>query len=213
MNATPNDGHLSQVNQLSQNRGLQGATKLGRYVLDTFFDGSPERFRQEGKSNQNFRTVVQNPELKASYSLLYYSVAVTEQLDQLPKNVGKKLSFSHHKLLLPVKDPRTKEAFARKVVSESLSVRGLRDVVARHRVEQTSRIRRGRPPLPDFVKALNRLPRIVEQMDDSDLENKRLFDRYSPEQATALLERTRDDLDKLNHLLTQLEDRIHDTLA
>ena len=213
MNARPNDGHLSQVNQLSQNRGLQGATKLGRYVLDTFFDGSPERFRQEGKSNQNFRTVVQSPKLKASYSLLYYSVAVTEQLEQLPKNVGKKLSFSHHKLLLPVKDPRTKEAFARKVVTESLSVRGLREVVARHRVEQASRIRRGRPPLPDFVKALNRLPRIVEQMDDSDLENERLFDRYSPEQATALLERTREDLSKLHQLLTQIEGRIQDTLA
>ena len=213
MNARPNDGHLSQVNQLSQNRGLQGATKLGRYVLDTFFDGSPERFRQEGKSNQNFRTVVQSPKLKASYSLLYYSVAVTEQLEQLPKNVGKKLSFSHHKLLLPVRDPRTKEAFARKVVTESLSVRGLREVVARHRVEQASRIRRGRPPLPDFVKALNRLPRIVEQMDDSDLENERLFDRYSPEQATALLERTREDLSKLHQLLTQIEGRIQDTLA
>lgn len=213
MNARPNDGHLSQVNQLSQNRGLQGATKLGRYVLDTFFDGSPERFRQEGKSNQNFRTVVQSPKLKASYSLLYYSVAVTEQLEQLPKNVGKKLSFSHHKLLLPVKDPRTKEAFARKVVTESLSVRGLREVVARHRVEQASRIHRGRPPLPDFVKALNRLPRIVEQMDDSDLENERLFDRYSPEQATALLERTREDLSKLHQLLTQIEGRIQDTLA
>ena len=213
MNARPNDGHLSQVNQLSQNRGLQGATKLGRYVLDTFFDGSPERFRQEGKSNQNFRTVVQSPKLKASYSLLYYSVAVTEQLEQLPKNVGKKLSFSHHKLLLPVKDPRTKEAFARKVVTESLSVRGLREVVARHRVEQASRIRRGRPPLPDLVKALNRLPRIVEQMDDSDLENERLFDRYSPEQATALLERTREDLSKLHQLLTQIEGRIQDTLA
>lgn len=213
MNARPDDGHLSQVNQLSQNRGLQGATKLGRYVLDTFFDGSPERFRREGKSNQTFRTVVQSPDLKASYSLLYYSVAVTEQLDQLPKNVGKKLSFSHHKLLLPVKDPRTKEAFARKVVDEDLSVRGLREVVARHRVEQASRIRRGRPPLPDFVKALNRLPRIVEQMDDSDLDNARLFDRYSPEQATALLERTRGDLDKLHQLLNQIEEKIQDTLA
>ena len=43
MNARTDDGHLSRVNQLSKNRGLQGATKLGRYVLDTFFDGSPER--------------------------------------------------------------------------------------------------------------------------------------------------------------------------
>ena len=213
MNARTDDGHLSRVNQLSKNRGLQGATKLGRYVLDTFFDGSPERFRREGKSNQTFRTVVQSPDLKASYSLLYYSVAVTEQLDQLPKNVGTKLSFSHHKLLLPVKDPRTKEAFARKVVDEDLSVRGLREVVARHRVEQASRIRRGRPPLPDFVKALNRLPRIVEQMDDSDLDNAHLFDRYSPEQATALVERTREDLDKLHQLLNQIEEKIQDTLA
>lgn len=206
-------GHLSRVNELSQNRGLQGATALGRYVLDTFFDGSPERFRREGKSNRDFRTVVKSPGLKASYSLLYYSVAVTEQLEQLPKNVGKKLSFSHHKLLLPVKDPRTKEAFARKVVDEDLSVRGLREVVARHRVEQASRVRRGRPPLPDFVKALNRLPRIVEQVDDSDLDNDHLFDRYSPEQAAALVERTRKDLNRLQKLLSRIEERTHDALV
>jgi hypothetical protein len=140
-------------------------------------------------------------------------VAVTEQMDQLPTSVGDKLSFSHHKLLLPVKDPRTKEAFARKVVDEALSVRGLRDVVARHRVDQASRVRRGRPPLPNFVKALNRLPRIVEQVDDSDLDSDRLFDRYSPEQARALMLRTRTNLEKLEALLDRIEERTEDALA
>jgi hypothetical protein len=213
MIATTDSTHLEQVNKLAENRGLGGATKLGRYVLDTFFEGSPEKFRREGKSNGGFRNVIQSPRLKASYSLLYYSVAVTEQMDQLPTSVGDKLSFSHHKLLLPVKDPRTKEAFARKVVDEALSVRGLRDVVARHRVDQASRVRRGRPPLPNFVKALNRLPRIVEQVDDSDLDSDRLFDRYSPEQARALMLRTRTNLEKLEALLDRIEERTEDALA
>lgn len=209
MNATPeDDSSVQKVNRLANSRGLDGAEELGRFVLDTYFQGSPERFRREGKGNPAFRLLVDSPKLAASYSLLYYSVAVTEQLDQLPAEVGRALSFSHHKLLLPVKDPRTKEAFARKALSDELSVRGLRDLVATHRQRQRTKVRRGRPPLPDFVKSLHRLPKIVSGVRATELDSEHLFDRYSPEQAQALLKRTRKDLARLERMLSRLEERI-----
>jgi hypothetical protein len=188
-------------------RGLETAISIGRYVLDTFFAGDFESFRREGKKHVTFRALAERSDLCVSHSFIWYAVAVLEQLQTLPVEIGWALQFSHHKLLLPLKDREIKVRLAREAVVEKMSKRTLADRIRELRRDSSVFSRAGRPPLPAFVKGLTQVKRGIERA-CSEQPSDELFARYNLEDASALLDDTERDLANLTRLVSQLRARI-----
>ena len=88
-------------------------------------------------------------------------MALLGQLRQLPDEVGDALPFSHHKLLLPLKDNQVKLALAREAVASKL---GKRELEARVRAAQQlvgKPTGAGRPQLPSWAKGIGAIQREI----------------------------------------------------
>ena len=95
-----------------------------------------------------------------SYSQLWVSVAIVAQMRKLPAPVAKALSVSKHKVLVAIRDENAKRKLAEKAAAEKWTVRKLESEVAKHRKREPRR-GGGRPAIPEHLKALRRLPKVV----------------------------------------------------
>ena len=178
---------VARVNRIYVVKGLETYLEIGRCVLDTFFGGDPANFRDRARDHVSFREMANRSELIPSHSHIYNAVAVVAQFPSLPADVREHLSASHHKALLPVKDVEAKGRLARRAVEETLSVAVLRAEVQSLPTEKKVKSRTGRPPLPGFVKGINKLVKAADALDAIALGETDL-DRYSPADARRLLE-------------------------
>lgn len=151
------DDVVADINAAVRHRGLQMARDLARIVLDAFFDGDLEAYRQRSGQNIYFQRLAERDDLDVSYHQLWTALAVSDQIDLLPDGVGDKLSMSHHRLLLSVRDKDQKLAIAQQAVDESMTRRELKKVLAERRDGRPNKL--GRPRLPSFVKATGQLLR------------------------------------------------------
>ncbi len=201
------DRAVAHINSIYTQKGLKTATKIGRYVLDTFFAGDFESFRHEGKKHVTFRALAERDDLCVSHSFIWYAVAVLEQSGQLPSEITDALPFSHHKLLLPIKDNELKLQLAREAVAQKLSKRKLADRIRGLRRKTHAFSKAGRPPLPSFVKGLTQVRRGVELACSEELSDD-LFDRYGLDDATRLLDDTMQQVETLERLVTRLRAQV-----
>jgi hypothetical protein len=134
----------------------------------------------------NPRKLAQRDDLQVSYATIWYSVAVLDQLRLLPEDVGSALPMAHHKLLLPVRDPKAKVRLAKKAVEKQLTSRDFAEEVKRARAKEADGPRAGRPPLPAFVKGLSRLRKVIEFATSEEL-GEATFATYSPARARVLV--------------------------
>lgn len=198
------DEVTEHVNQLYVVKGLETAREIGEYLLRRFFDGDPSKFHERGRKHVSFRKLAEREDLQPSYSFLWNACAVVEQLRLLPVDLREALPFSHHKLLLPVKDEATKVKLAQRAVEKGLSKRALEAEIHKARKRETSKPRSGRRPLPVFVKALTRLAGVVK-MATSDEVTPSAFAVYSPEKAHSLLGELDKQIISLQALRGQVE--------
>ncbi len=130
--AAPDDALIdlavAELNQIHRMKGLEAALAIGEYLAQTFFDGDPELFATHERGHASFRALSQREELNLSASSLWTSVAVLQQVRSLPPQLGARLSISHHRRLLVVKDPASKARLARSTVDEQLSVKERADL-------------------------------------------------------------------------------------
>lgn len=195
---------IADVNRLYLERGADTARQLGELVLGAFFAGEPTRFRERSRRHQTFRALCNDPSLQPTYSFLWYAVAVAEQYRQLPADVAEALPLSHHRLLLPIHDQATKLRLARKARDGQLSKRRLEELVRKERSRQPDQTPRGgRPPLPAFVKGLNRLKGAVDLAVSEEL-SPSSFDRFPPDDARKLLSRLYAQIEQLSALAGSL---------
>ena len=116
---------VEEINAMTLRHGLEGVVALGRWVLETFFGGDSERFEVERGSQPTWRALGRHPALGVSTTELWYAVRIVEQLDELPRRIGRALTPSHHRLLLTVEERRTKRRLARAAVEGGWGVREL----------------------------------------------------------------------------------------
>ena len=116
---------VEEINAMTLRDGLEGVVALGRWVLETFFGGDSERFEVERGSQPTWRALGRHPALGVSTTELWYAVRIVEQLDELPRRIGRALTPSHHRLLLTVEERRTKRRLARAAVEGGWGVREL----------------------------------------------------------------------------------------
>jgi len=154
---------VARINRVHRQQGIAWVRALGAAVVELFFDGDVTLLRLRGRRHRPLRAVARHPALEMSASTLWYALAIYEQLDQLPHHVGRALTVSHHRRLVPVRDHAVKLRLAEQAAEEGWSVRQLEAAVSAQRARETAGSRAGRPPLPGFVKAIRRLPRAMER--------------------------------------------------
>jgi hypothetical protein len=179
------DEVIPQINTLHIHRGLQMAVALGELLLGRFFEGDLDAYRTRGKSHQSLRALAHRADLEMSYAQLWSCLAVVEQLEVLPTQIGQALSMHHHKVLLPVRDPAAKQALAERAILEELSYRELQAEVQAVRAQESAPAL-GRPRTPAWVKGLQRLHKTLLETNPAQVAEQD-FDHFEPKQARRLI--------------------------
>ena len=199
------DTAVSDLNQIYTLKGLETARAVGEYVLARFFGGDITQFRHRGVKHISFRTLADRDDLQFSYSFLWNSVAVVEQLRQMPKEIADALSLSHHKLLLPVRDPGLKLELAQRAVRDKLSKRDLEGEIARYRKRDIVGARRGRKPAHPLAKGLAKIRKALHwTLEQSAFDH---LNELGPEESKRLSADLDHELDAIGHLLNTLRQR------
>jgi hypothetical protein len=162
--ATPDlDRIAAELNRIYVRGGLQTVVAVGSYILDTFFDGDLDAYRNRLGDWGTFRELSRRDDLAMSPSFLAVSVDILLQLDLLPRELGSKLYFSQHRALLPVHDPAVKLELARRAVDRDLSSRDLQRLVWK-RLGPDGRAG-GPPPRSPSATAVVRLQRQCRELE------------------------------------------------
>jgi len=208
------DSAVREINRLYVTKGLEAARGIGEYVLRTFFDGKTQNFHKRGKKHVSFRKLAEQDELRVSYGFVWKCVAFVDQLKVLPSDLANALPVTHHTLLLPVHDEKTKIVLARKAVRENLSKRELASEVRRIRKQKSNGdTRRGRPPTPPIARLLHSFGRLAvlarskEMADNGDLRG------LPPEKVRTMLGEAERHLATMHALVERLRRRINDVAA
>jgi hypothetical protein len=155
------DEAVGQINRLYTGRALEMAREIGGYVLDTFFGGDAENFRERVGGHATFQELSEREDLQFSKTWLWRAVSVHDQLARLPEDLAESLPYTHHTLLLPLLDDQKKVELAQAAVDQSWTKGQLADEVAKVRdSEKTSK--GGRKALLPFVRTMNRLGATLE---------------------------------------------------
>ncbi len=163
------DRVVHEINRIVTQKGLETARLLGSYLLATFFDDDPALLHSRSPKVASFRKLAERDDLQCTFTFLWKSVAVVEQLRLLPGEVAEALPITHHRLLLPVKDPEAKVALAREAVSVRLSARDLEARVRSAKDLERRGEKRGRKPTPQHVLAATRFGRVLAQLTEEAL--------------------------------------------
>jgi hypothetical protein len=151
------------INAIHSAKGLETARAMGEYVLSKFFGGDLDYAQKSHTKHLSFAALADHSELNVGKSTLWYAVAMLGQLRQLPKDIAGALPFSHHKLLLSVKDPEQKLELAKEAVATGISKRKLEDRVRGVRGERwTGAGKPGRQALPPWAKGIGTIKKAVE---------------------------------------------------
>lgn len=198
------DQAVQEINRRYTAKGLETARELGEYLIDTFFDGDPEKFHLRGAGHASFRQLAKREDLLPSSSFLWKACAIVEQLRQLPEDVAAELPVSHHKLLLSLKDVEAKKELAQRAATEKLSKRDLEAQVKAVRANGHGGPKAGRPPLPEFVKGLHQLRQAVKLATATEV-SAQAFVRFDTDKARDLLNQLEADQMALAELKAQVE--------
>jgi len=114
---------VEEINGLYIRRGLEMALEMGKYVVDSFFDGDVENFARHNRDHVSFRALGNRDDLQVSYNTIWYATAVYAQQHKLPEACRLALPLTHQRLLLPVKDPKVKARLANKALKKQMSTR------------------------------------------------------------------------------------------
>jgi len=164
----------------------------------------------KGRRHVSFRELARREDLFVSYSFISNSLALLRQLELMPPEIGEALSWTHHKLLIPVKDPRAKLKLATQSVERGMAKREFEMEVRRIKDRERKASAAGRPPLPVFVKGLKRLSKAVALADSDPLDDD-VFDHFSPVEAKKLLLDLEQQLAALQMLKARVEKKIEST--
>lgn len=201
---------VAELNHIYTRSGLETARRVGQYLLTTFFNGDLRAFHNRYRRHVTFRKLAEQSELRLSYSFLWYAVAVVGQLEAMPREIGNALPLAHHRLLLPVRDPELKLRLAKEAVNRGLSKRELEQLIKARTSPKAGETRRGRPPLPSFVKGINRLKQAMALATEQEI-TADSFRHYSPEDGKRLLAELYTQISQADQLAEALRSALQQT--
>jgi hypothetical protein len=194
------DAAVAEINRIYITGGLRTMVAVGRYILDTFFDGDVEAFRSRTQGWSSFKQLYGRADLAMSYTLLGISVNVMLQVEQLPSELARLLNTTQHRALLPVKDLQLKTELARTAVDEGLSSQKLQRRVWEALGPDSPRL--GKQPLSPPAAMLRKLDKVSREL-VRELEPDQAWSRLSEAERTDLTRK----LDRIVGRLTRANDR------
>ncbi len=150
------------LNGLARRSGLQTALAMGRYVLDTWFEGRASRFERLQGTTPGYQALLAHPALELTPRKVTTAVRVTVQYEILPEEIAARLSLSHHQALVRVEDPDLKAELATEALKLGLNWERLQVVVSSRVARPLAPTGPGRRRYPPHVKRLRALHRAVK---------------------------------------------------
>lgn len=124
---------VQAINALYTIGALDTALEIGDYVLRTYLGGDAARFAL-GEAEPSLRELADHPGLGFPKTTLWTALAVHRQYPALPGDARRRLSFTHHRLLLAVTSVRAKAQLATEAAARRWTTRILEDAVERWRL-------------------------------------------------------------------------------
>jgi len=201
------DRAVRDLNAIYTTKALETACEIGEYVIGRFFGGSLDKLSRYGDGHASFRALTKHPELRFSATYLWTAVAVVGQLRELPEGVGCRLPLSHHRLLMPLRDPSVKTVLARKALNYHFSKRELAREIGRLRQRGVLRRRRkcGRS---EVLKAMSQLVEASEDFVRAATSEDTAMGRPAEKDVNSLLGRLELDLDAVRCTVEMLRSRL-----
>ena len=134
----------------------------GELVIRECYGGSLEVWREKGPKTAIFRKLIRHPELPLSPSALYRAVAVFELRERFAGCGWQRLGASHFRSVIGLTPVEQQELLHQAEQSRWTAAR-LEAIASKYRLRAQER--RGRPPLPRFVKVIHQLKRLVARKD------------------------------------------------
>jgi hypothetical protein len=154
------DEVVRELHHLGHRAALDLALSVGRLIVEKFYGGRTDVWRQRSKRCASFRKLAARPDLPISAAGLYRAVAIYEVWQRIGdvatwKHVG--ASHLRAVLSLPAVD---QDALLHRAETDNLSVRQLEVAVAELRAAGTDR--RGRPRQSVVVRTVRQLERTID---------------------------------------------------
>src|ERR1041385_4277232 len=116
---------VQDINAIHGGKAREAAIAVAQYIVKTFFCGEVKNFYQRGWKHASYKALANSHAMNMSYSALDKCVRVLRQMTDMPKELGEALPYTHHQLLLPVKDPVQKTKLAQEVIDHDMPKREL----------------------------------------------------------------------------------------
>ena len=165
------DGAVDHLNALCVSHEVEMLRKIGEYLLETFFDNDMDLARSRGKKHVSMKALGSRDDLLLNGSDISRAIPTLAQLDHLPPHIANALHKTKHWALLPLEDIDKKVELATAAVEQGWSVRRLRKEVRKARKEENPNASPGRPPDPDWVKAVRQFDAAIGVMNSDELDD------------------------------------------
>jgi len=89
-----------ELNRIAKDATLDFALRVGKVIVQTFYDGDLTAWRKRQAKDVSFRKLAKHPDLPMSAAALYRSVAMYEMIERLGIDPRGRLSSSHLRAVL-----------------------------------------------------------------------------------------------------------------
>jgi hypothetical protein len=103
------DRAVAELNRIYIGGSLRTVLAMGRYILDTFFNGDADAFLSHSPTSISLNELYRRNDLAMSRSTLGTSVGMLLQFEAMPRQLADRLNASQHRALLTVTDPQARK--------------------------------------------------------------------------------------------------------
>lgn len=160
-------GVVNTLNTMQRAAGFEFARAVGRVVLDSLYGGDLNGWRLRGESDASYRRLrdraeAEKDKLLISAVALYRSMALVELEDRLQITDWKNLNITQVRSVFGLTDDQQRKLLT---TAQAKGWDGERLEAEVAKVRKKEGDKRGRPPLPAFVKAIGAFRRVIEPGD------------------------------------------------
>lgn len=162
------DEVVAELNGLSRSATLELTLGIGRIVVARFYGGDLGVLRERAEKDASLRKLAsraESGELHMSASGLYRAIAIYELTSRLGVSTWKHLGVSHLRAVLGL-PPAQQQKLLGTAEDEAWTVEEI-ERAAKKAHKKAGGEKRGRKPLPAFVKGIGRIAKLLEDGDDS----------------------------------------------
>jgi hypothetical protein len=156
------DQVVHELNVIQRTATFDVTLKIGKLIVDRFYGGDLSIWRARARKETSFRKLAARAtkDLNVTATTLYRAVALYELTQRLGISTWQHLSLSHVRTVLGLPDEQQRRLLST-ADDARWTTKRLENEAGKVR-RSHARGNRGRRPLPEFVKVINRLAAVFE---------------------------------------------------